>query len=68
MCIEKRFNLLLEEICKKNPEFSSTDQVFDIFAKAVMTGKLLKVARLIEKTFGMGSFREIGEGNFDRLL
>lgn len=46
---------------KNNDKFSSPDDVFEFFAKAHFSGRLLPVARLIEKTFGKGSFRGIGE-------
>lgn len=53
---------LVDDLFEKNKSrFSSREEVFDVFARAVMTGRLLPVARLIEKTFGKGSFREIGE-------
>lgn len=55
-------NELVNDLFAKNQsEFSSPEEVFVIFAKASMTGRLLPVARLIEKTYGRGSFREIGE-------
>ena len=54
-------NTLIGEIYVKNSEsFSSEEDVFKMFAEAVMTGRLLKVARIIEKTFGKGSFRQFG--------
>ena len=53
---------LLTEIYRKNKDrFENIDDVFDLFAKTIFTGKLINVARLIEKTFGKGSFRKIGE-------
>ncbi len=41
--------------------FNSAEDVFNIFAKAVMTGNLLEVARLSEKTYGKGLFRRGAE-------
>jgi hypothetical protein len=41
-------------------DFASEDEVFNVFAKAVMTGRLLEVARLVEGTFGKGSFVKLG--------
>lgn len=46
---------------KNKQEFGSKEDIFKLFVKAVMGGQLLPVARLIEKTFGKGSFRKIGE-------
>ncbi|HAV11746.1 MAG TPA: hypothetical protein DCX32_04390 [Candidatus Moranbacteria bacterium] len=53
---------MFEHIHEKNPEkFKSAEEVFDFFAKAYFSGRLLPVARLIEKTYGKGFFRKIGE-------
>jgi hypothetical protein len=58
----QQFNELIDELYKRNKaDFESREQVFDLFAKATMTGRLLPIARLIEHTFGKGSFRMIGE-------
>ena len=57
-----KFNRLVNNIFNKNKDtYSSTEQVFDVFARAYFNGNLLEVARLIEKTFGKGSFSEIAE-------
>jgi len=54
---------ITEVIYRKNKaDFESKDQVFDIFAHAVMTGNILPAARLIKKTYGnRTSFAEFGE-------
>ena len=58
----KNFNLMIDELYEKNKaDFSSREAVFTLFAKATLDGRLLPVARLIEKTFGKGSFRMIGK-------
>lgn len=58
----EKLNKLIDELYGQNMEkFNSREEVFDVFARTVMTGRLLPVARLIEKTFGKGSFRELGE-------
>jgi hypothetical protein len=58
----EQFNDIINKIQQKFPEqFSTQEQVFDVFASAYFSGRLLPVARLIEKTFGSGSFRKIGE-------
>jgi|SRR3989344_1348847 len=55
-------NEIIENIYKNNPEeFNTKEEVFKIFGEAAMSGKLLKIARLIEKTYGKGSFRILGE-------
>ena len=63
----QQFNALVDELYVKNKDdFESREQVFDLFANATLTGRLLTVARLIEKTFGKGSFRMIGERSADK--
>ena len=53
---------LINDIYKKNKgTFASTEDVFSIFAEATMSGRLLKVAKIIEETYGKGSFRRLGE-------
>ena len=60
--IRKRFNVSLDDIYRKNKnEFSSREEVFNLFAKSTLTGRLMSVARLIEKTYGEGTFRKLGE-------
>ena len=63
----QQFNALVDELFERNKEdFESREQVFNLFAEATMTGKLLPIARLIEKTFGKGSFKMIGEKSADK--
>jgi hypothetical protein len=61
------FHQLLNQLFVKNKDtFDSEEQIFNLFAKATLTGKLLPVARLIEKTFGKGSFRIMGIKSSDK--
>lgn len=63
----KSLNNLIDDLYEKNKsDFSVREEVFNIFAKAVMTGRLLPVARLIEKTYGKDSFRKIGANSGKR--
>jgi len=51
-----------EEIFQKNrDQFNSKEDIKKLFFDADINGNLLPVARLIEKTFGKGKFRELGE-------
>jgi len=60
--IRINFNQLIDQLYEQNKEeFSTKEEIFDLFAQGTLTGKLLPVARLIEKTFGEGSFRALGE-------
>ena len=50
-----------DEIQKQFPDqYQNAEDVFKEFLKAHFTGQLLSVARLVEKTFGKGSFRLLG--------
>jgi hypothetical protein len=54
-------NYVCTEIQKQFPEqFQSPDDVYKVFLNAHFTGRLLPIARLVEKTFGEGSFRLLG--------
>jgi hypothetical protein len=56
----ERLNALMRDIYQFNPgRFRSTEEVFKVFAEAILSGRLLKVADLIEETFGKGAFREL---------
>lgn len=58
----QRFRELVTELYEKNRDsFGSEEAVFEEFARAAMTGHILPIARLIEKTYGNGSFRLLGE-------
>ena len=53
---------IAEQIYDKNKDkFKNENEIFKLFFDAVFSGKLLKVAKLIENTFGEGSFRIMGE-------
>ncbi|MCA9366324.1 hypothetical protein KC722_01960 [Candidatus Kaiserbacteria bacterium] len=63
----QQFNSLVDALYEKNKgDFKSREGVFRLFAEATMKGRLLPVARLIEKTFGKGSFGIIGERSADK--
>ncbi|MCK5080970.1 MAG: hypothetical protein KAQ63_02300 [Candidatus Moranbacteria bacterium] len=53
---------LIEKILEKNlNKFKDSEEVFEIFAKGMMTGNILPIGKLIERSFGSGTFRKIGE-------
>lgn len=55
-------NVLIDKIFAKNPEkFQDREEVFEVFAKGMMTGSILPIGRLIDKSFGSGTLRRIGE-------
>lgn len=59
---ESIFHELTERIYELNKDkFNSEEEVFNIFAQATMTGRLLPVARLVKATFNdKKRFRELG--------
>jgi len=60
-------NYVCAEIQKEFPDqYQTSDDVFKEFLKAQFTGQLLSTARLIEKTFGKGSFRTLGDMTADK--
>jgi len=54
----KYLDIVLE---RNSDDFSSREELLDMFMRAQVTGNLLPVARLIEKTFGRGAFRKLSE-------
>ncbi|MDA2922375.1 hypothetical protein MYX07_03865 [Patescibacteria group bacterium AH-259-L07] len=57
---------LIDDVYEKNKDsFESREDVFNVFAKAVLGDRLLPLARLIEKTYGKGSFRGLGKKTVD---
>lgn len=57
---------VLEYICKeisgsRGEEYPDPESVFKEFLKAQFTGHLLTIAKIVEETFGPGSFRALGE-------
>lgn len=53
---------LIEDIYqKKYPAFTTREEIFEIFARASVTGRLLPLARLFEKTYGRHGFIQWAE-------
>lgn len=60
-------NYVYSEIQKEFPDqFKNIDDIHRVFLKAHFTGQLLPIARLVEKTFGEGSFRLLGNMDTDQ--
>ena len=58
----KALETYLAKLYGKNREqFASQQEVFKLFVNAAWDGNILPVARLVESTFGKGSFRELAE-------
>ncbi|MGA2418161.1 MAG: hypothetical protein ABSF55_02900 [Candidatus Staskawiczbacteria bacterium] len=55
-------DIVIKQVYNKNKNrFKSEEEVFNSFARSAMTGRLLEVARLIEKSFGKGVFKILGD-------
>ncbi len=54
-------DILIDRIMQHHHEYSDKSEVFDIFVKAVLQGDIRPLARVIESTFGKGTFRRFGE-------
>lgn len=60
-------NYVCREVRKEFPEqYKTSDDVFNEFLKAHFTGRLGPIAHLIERTFGNGSFRLLGNMKDDK--
>ena len=60
-------NYVCTEIQKHFPDqYQSADDVYKVFLNAHFTGRLLPIGRLVEKTFGEGSFRLLGNMGTDK--
>jgi hypothetical protein len=60
-------NYVCSEIQKEfRDKFKTSEDVYEIFLKAHFTGRLLEIGRLVEKTFGEGSFRILGNMGTDQ--
>lgn len=58
----KTLNTLIDKLFERNSEqFQDREEVFEVFAKGMMTGNILPIGRLIDSTFGKGTLRDIGE-------
>lgn len=59
--------ILLDILYQKNQDiFDSYEEVFKLFSTAALTGRLLPLARLIEKTLGKDMLRKIGEATKEK--
>lgn len=56
---------LIKKIFDKNSdEFENSEEIFDLFLEGKFTGNILPIGRLIDKTFGKGTFRKLGESTY----
>lgn len=63
-----KLNVLIETLYDENRDTQkSTDEVLRLFINAALKGRLLPIARLIEKTFGKGTFRTMGSETSNKV-
>lgn len=56
----KSMNILIDDLHEKNQlRFKNREEIFRLMVDGKMTGKVLDFARLIESTYGKGSFRKL---------
>ncbi len=59
-------NKLIDKLLGKNKEeLKDREEIFNLFAKGMLNGNILPIGRLIDNTFGKGTFRKIGELDSD---
>ena len=59
-------NILIEKTFQKNKnKFKNKEEVFSIFVEATITGKMIFLGNLVDKTFGRGVFRKIAQIDTD---
>lgn len=64
-----KLSAAIDEIYQKNTEhFSSKEDVFAVFARAYFTGRILPVARLVDDTFGAGTFVDTAKRDGEAIL
>lgn len=63
----KFYNLIDQLYHKNRDRFSAKEEIIGLFFKATFGGNIMPVARLIEKTFGKGSFKKLGKESSRQL-
>jgi len=63
-----KHRVVLDYVCREiqkefSDKYKNPDDVFSEFLKAHFTGDILTIGKLVEKTFGKGSFRMLGNMN-----
>lgn len=53
--------ILINKISEKNRATPKESETFDLFVKSMLTGHMVELGKLIDKTFGIGTFKKIGK-------
>lgn len=60
----EQLKVIIEKIKDTYPnKFQNEEEVFEVFVQAVIQGRLLPLARLVEGTYGKGAFRNIAKSS-----
>ncbi|MBI2064881.1 MAG: hypothetical protein HYT62_02405 [Candidatus Yanofskybacteria bacterium] len=55
-----QFNKIIDKINELNPDmFGDREEIFNIFARAMLTGEVKQLTELVENTFGRGTFKKL---------
>lgn len=58
--LRSTLNRIIDKINENNPDkFNDKEEVFNIFARAMITGEVKELAKMIEDTFGPGTFKKL---------
>lgn len=56
---------LIKKLFDKNSnKFKNHEEIFDLFLEGKFTGNILPIGKLIDKTFGKGTFKKLGESTY----
>lgn len=58
--LQRQFLNMIVDAIYEDGSFEDRDEVSNLFFKSIFTGRLLEIARLIESSFGKGSFAVVG--------
>ena len=62
--LRKNLNAFIKDIYEKRQnDFDSEEEIFEIFVKAAMTGDVKELATLVDSTLGSGTFKKIAQPN-----
>jgi len=54
---------MIEDMFRSNKDqFKNRDEVFELFVRGMLSGRILPLARIIDKTYGSGSFSKLADG------
>ncbi len=65
----KALNLVIDALFVENQDkYENRTQIYEEFEKAMFSGNILTIGKLVDRTFGEGSFRKIGEATSENIV